>query len=226
VKRSTPKDSKAELAELLRQIVRDVGAGVPARDLPEPFNRAWGLCVLLDHGITFVRGVYGPDDKATKYWKKRGEDVEGLPFVESSTNPRPPDVQSARVRAVRASLMRLQDGTKGNQKPDPDDLAALSALADALDAGEAQEPAKAVAGGPKNSDLPRKIVWLAGALVLVQDHPEKPDAEIARAVGVHPSTLCRNQAFRRAAAMARAPDLPHGQKIDGRVEAYSDAPED
>jgi len=128
--KQSDKRQAAELAKLLPEIARDLGAGVPATDLCAAFQKAMHLACELDRGFSVTRGVHGPDDGATKYFKKRyGVESEGLPFVQTSFNPGPaPDPQSARARAVCNLLVRLQDG----RKPDTDDLAALLALADSL----------------------------------------------------------------------------------------------
>ena len=55
---------------------------------------------------------------------------------------------------------------------------------------------------PKNKSVER-AKWLAMAMLLVHDHPDWYDAQIARAVGKHPSTLSRNKIYKDAAAMAR-----------------------
>jgi hypothetical protein len=79
-----------------------------------------------------------------------------------------------------------------------------------------------------------RALWLATAMLLVQEHPDWSDARIAREVGKHPSTLSRDKTYQAAATMAR------GDKSDRRrghvtvdpdsgqqdVEAYSDDPEE
>ncbi|MCK4342441.1 MAG: hypothetical protein KAY37_12040 [Phycisphaerae bacterium] len=57
-----------------------------------------------------------------------------------------------------------------------------------------------------------RIQWLAEAMLLVQDHPDWSDAEIARHVGKDRSTLSRSKEYRASAAMARGKkaDLPSG----------------
>ena len=56
----------------------------------------------------------------------------------------------------------------------------------------------------------RRVKWLAEAMLTVQDHPEWPDAEIARRVGIDKSRLSRTPEYRMAATMARAPKTPAG----------------
>lgn len=50
----------------------------------------------------------------------------------------------------------------------------------------------------------RKWRWVAEALLLRKEHPEWPDAEIARQVGVHAGTLSRNKTYRAARAMVHS----------------------
>jgi hypothetical protein len=67
-------------------------------------------------------------------------------------------------------------------------------------------------------------------MLLVKEHPDWPDAEIARRVKKSPSALSRNASYQAAARMARGgePDLPSGhitRREDGEssdVEAYAD----
>jgi hypothetical protein len=54
---------------------------------------------------------------------------------------------------------------------------------------------------------PREV-WLARAMFTVKKHPEWSDAEVAKAVGVHKSTLCRCDEYKIAAAIARKPRSP------------------
>ena len=74
--------------------------------------------------------------------------------------------------------------------------------------------------------------WLAEAMLLVRDHPDWSDAEIARRVGKDKSTLSRSREYQTAATMARGAkdDRPRGHiLVDPNsglrdVEAYSDDP--
>ncbi|MFG0328575.1 MAG: hypothetical protein ACF8PN_01640 [Phycisphaerales bacterium] len=50
---------------------------------------------------------------------------------------------------------------------------------------------------------PSQLVWLATAMLLVQDHPEWSDRKIAGKVGRHPSQLSRSAAYQEAAKLAR-----------------------
>ena len=49
----------------------------------------------------------------------------------------------------------------------------------------------------------RKLLWMAKAMCLVQDHPDWPDRRIAEEVGVHKGHLSRCRMYQAAAAMAR-----------------------
>jgi hypothetical protein len=79
----------------------------------------------------------------------------------------------------------------------------------------------------------KQIKWVAEAMLLVQDHPDWPDAQIAEAVGKHKSTLSRNQTYRRAAATTRGSmkDRHRGHRTvnpdTGQlgVEAYTEDPD-
>ena len=74
--------------------------------------------------------------------------------------------------------------------------------------------------------------WLAEAMLLVRDHPDWSDAEIASRVGKSPSTLSRSPEYQRAAGYARGSksDRQKGHiSIDPEtgqqgIEAYSDDP--
>jgi hypothetical protein len=123
----------AELAKLLREIVRDLGAGILATDLPAPFEKAHGLVTALDRGCKATSGVYAKDDRAVKYFKKHfGVNVTGDQWFGSSFNPMPPDPQSARVRAVHMLLWRFQERAMCGQKAEAADLAKLLMLTDSL----------------------------------------------------------------------------------------------
>jgi hypothetical protein len=220
----------AELAKLLREIARDLEAGILATDLPAPFKKARDLATALDRGHKATRGVYAADDPAVQFFKKRfGVDMTGAPFVGDSFNPMPPDPQSARVRAVNALLWRFQECAKRNQKAEADDLAKFLTLADILDGGKDNGIPKAVA---LDSDVDKrqarargKIKWLAEAMTLVQERGKLiSDATIARLVHRDPSTLSRNETYQRAAKSAREGlNITKGSKDrDGNLEAESE----
>jgi len=87
-------------------------------------------------------------------------------------------------------------------------------------------------GGRTITKSEEKAEWLAKAMLLVRDHPEWSDAEIARRVGRHKSTLSRSREYKAAAGMARESkkDPPPGHtEIDPNtglrdVEAYDIVP--
>lgn len=58
----------------------------------------------------------------------------------------------------------------------------------------------------------RRARWLAEAMLLVRDHPDWPDAQIARKAGIHPSQLTEDRCpeYQAAAAMARSGELRRG----------------
>ena len=79
----------------------------------------------------------------------------------------------------------------------------------------------------------KRMLWLARAMVAVQEHPDWPDCKIAEQVNIHRSTLSRSKVYKAAAAMARSSkgetrrgyltvDSESGQRD---VEAYSDTPD-
>jgi hypothetical protein len=86
---------------------------------------------------------------------------------------------------------------------------AHAALAADRHSDEQAEPAMPTDPTSKSE---RRAEWLAKAMLLVQDHPDWSDTEIARKVGKNGSTLSRNKTYRVAAAMARSAkgDRPEG----------------
>jgi hypothetical protein len=58
-----------------------------------------------------------------------------------------------------------------------------------------------------------KLIWLAKAMLLVQDHPDWKDAKIARLVGKDKSTLSRSEEYQRVASLARGDthSIPKGR---------------
>ena len=68
----------------------------------------------------------------------------------------------------------------------------------------------------------RRAQWLAEAMLLVQDHPDWPDRQIAEAVKISPSQLTRSREYQSAAGLSRGQrtDLPKGHLTDQGVEAY------
>lgn len=100
--------------------------------------------------------------------------------------------------------------------------------------GECQGEDEAEATKPTGATSKReqRAQWLAQAMLLVRDHPDWSDAEIARRVGKDKSTLSRSKEYQAAAAMARGvKDARHRGHISvdpdsglRDVEAYSDDP--
>ena len=81
-------------------------------------------------------------------------------------------------------------------------------------------------GGNSETGRPkqRQYKWLAEAMLLVNEHPEWSDAEIARKVGKDKSRLSRSKPYQMAADLARQPkkDMPTGYKdpATGDFEAW------
>jgi hypothetical protein len=76
---------------------------------------------------------------------------------------------------------------------------------------------------PRQSREEKRYARLAQALLTVKSHPDLSNAEIARRVGVSPSTLSRSSEFQLAARLARGADkdtFSKGFRLnDGGVEA-------
>ncbi|MCH2119213.1 MAG: hypothetical protein MK161_16100 [Pirellulales bacterium] len=97
---------------------------------------------------------------------------------------------------------------------------------------EGGDETKATRPAGPTSRSEERAEWLAKAMLLVRDHPDWSDAEIARRVGKDKSTLSRSKEYRAAAAMARGvKDDRHRGHISVNpssglrdVEAYSDGP--
>lgn len=97
-----------------------------------------------------------------------------------------------------------------------------------MDGGSAAHPTDA---DIQESKGVKRSKWMAGAMLLVRDHPDWSDAKIAHEVDIDPSQLSRCPEYQRAAAMARGdksqlprgygttdPDDPTGPRD---LEAYS-----
>lgn len=63
--------------------------------------------------------------------------------------------------------------------------------------------AKVSTSSPPTTKRDQLAKWLAEAMLLVRDHPDWSDREIAKRVGKHASTLARSKEYQAAAAMAR-----------------------
>ena len=74
-------------------------------------------------------------------------------------------------------------------------------------AGISQNPSQpgSVAKEPRGllGKKEKQIKWVAEAMLLVRDHPDWPDAQIAEAVGKHKSTLSRNLTYQLFASTTR-----------------------
>lgn len=131
-----------------------------------------------------------------------------------------------RHRTCAALIEALQEARKGNAV----DRGELVALADRLEGveqegqGEDIETTTNAATGPDvGAEPPQqpkrpaskrrdRAKWLGEALILLKDHPEWSDAEIARKVGIHPGNLSRCLEFQMLTQLSRgAPsDRPAG----------------
>lgn len=93
------------------------------------------------------------------------------------------------------------------------------------------QPEAATQPGSTTDRKQSKLEWLAKAMLLVREHPEWPDSDIANEVHVHKGTLSRSPEYQAAADLARAPkkaptkghvDIdPETGKRRG-IEAYED----
>jgi len=75
----------------------------------------------------------------------------------------------------------------------------------------------------------KKEVEIIQALMILQEHPDWPDARIAKEASVHASTLCRSQLYQKASTLVRGKktDRPKGHVKRGEdglrdVEAIDD----
>ncbi len=101
-----------------------------------------------------------------------------------------------------------------------------------IDAAQGDDEAEANKPTGPTSKREQRAQWLAQVMLLVRDHPNWSDAEIARRVDKHKSTLSRSKEYQAAAAMARGvkEDRHRGHiSVDADsglrdVEAYSDDP--
>lgn len=125
--------------------------------------------------------------------------------------------------SARNHLRAIRDWVRTNMTSQPQDAAAE------LRGGPVVKPQDVRQGLP-TTRRQRQIKWLAEAMLLVREHPDWPDAEIALRVGKNPSTLSRNPSYQAAAAMSRGDksDLPKGYVTGGDdgessdLEAYGD----
>jgi len=79
---------------------------------------------------------------------------------------------------------------------------------------------RSAAQSPTRSKREQRAKWLAEAMLLVRDRPDWSDAEIARQVGKHPSTLARSKEFKSAAALARGDKT---DRLQGNITVDSDS---
>lgn len=94
------------------------------------------------------------------------------------------------ARVVKVLLEAISAGMAETSQP-----LATDPERQATPAGERQDP-------PRTRQQ-RQYKWLAEAMLLVKEHPDWPDAEIARRVDIDKSRLTRSREYQAAAALAR-----------------------
>jgi len=132
------------------------------------------------------------------------------------------------LQAARWAASRLQSQATDEPVPSPRHSATQKQPSSVVDAPDAEQ----------HFDLSHKrLLWLAKAMLLVKEHPDWSNAEIARRVGISPSRISRSEEYQAAAALARGnPDAPKGfvtrdpttkqRDIEGRYEDLEIADED
>jgi hypothetical protein len=194
-------DVLAELRRNLRLFVLGVEAAGPAPvRLVRHLRRLWErvellsqaavVLAMLDQGMLGLRtpGVSGPIDPPPA--------VDPLVGV---------------MQQLTFALPRLPGGA-WREAIDEGTVRRIRAIEGQLDVICGPAPA-VVPGDPPPRRRRRR--WLAEALLLVRDHPEWPDTEIARLVGVHRSQLSRSRVYQAAARLARAPRVDRSGSTDG-----------
>ena len=101
-------------------------------------------------------------------------------------------------------------------------LKAVKAAANSLVAWAAQFDDKVGEAKSTGTNKRRRerIVWVAEAMLLVQEHPGWTDAKIATHVGKHKSSLSRSPEYQRAAEIARG---KKEDRHDGYIRVDSDS---
>ena len=116
------------------------------------------------------------------------------------------DIEAARLQAVLGRLDSHEGAVKTNERQaqlgvtDIKEEIAGSTTETRHETGPTTpDPVGQAAPTSKREE---RAKWLATAMLLVRDHPEWSDAEIARRVSKAPSTLSRSPEYQAAAAMA------------------------
>lgn len=169
------------------------------------------ITAMGDQGPAKEQGRAFLRDGALRLWKQiRDADREAiadlLPCLQAMWGW--PERQ---VTATRGSATPGQD----SNTPNPPEAPTLSA------ANEASVP--------RLTRKEKRRRWVAEAMILIQEHPDGPDATIARAVEIDPSRLSRCETYQQAKAIAKRKrsDPPPGHvNVDPEtrrrgLEAYS-----
>lgn len=212
----------------------------PEDETPDEQAARWAAADELENNPRFQPAAVADDSRLTFdgkcallviWWYRERRSSALLPTVEPST-----DMSVEPLQAI----LRTLDIAPDRAAIDFTDIGAIALdvlevfnATEALNHASQRSEAGACQGGspdPPRTRRHEQLRWLAEAMLLVREHPEWPDAEIARRVGKHPSQLSRNDIYKAAAKMARdgAPDLLRGHVThseDGDlsdVEAYAE----
>jgi hypothetical protein len=176
--------------------VPDRGTGWSILSLPDPLRNERLLIVCASEGLIEFGDLKFNGNTGEQYWES--QDFSGnrpySPYVQAVLARRAPvNDSSTDPGFVRLTGQGELTYCRSLSKPDP-------------------APAPGVA--------PRE--WLGKALLCVRDHPDWSNAQIARAVGVHPSQLTRKRCpeFHNAVTLARG---TKDQLRKGYIQSDSDS---
>lgn len=195
------------------------------------------VSLRLDQGrpvVTLADGIPIPGQRATRYGRR--SDISPADLIDRlarcTYTPQLTDDELARLRAhlkAPMSLSRLQrDPVERSRRAK---LKEILIYNDELRKATAAGPGVAAATQPPAAPTPdtvpdapvttrqKRAKWLAEAMLLVRDHPDWSDREVARRVGKDPATLSRSQEYRAAARMARG---GRDQRTKGYIERDAD----
>lgn len=200
----------------------------PAEVLPE-------LLRVVDKLIGLLERDFWHEDDAKSLWQQaslltfelwpegettridHGKGVVGLE-VESACDPRPTNDQERDCYQIRQMALEWQKNNDERfwQSVRERWVIELANIRDSLRRSggvDDLEPSPRKEQAPASVRLRRRrLERLAKAMMLVQDHPEWSDREIAKQIGMASSTLSRSPTYQRAAKMARGTkdDRPRG----------------